>query len=106
MRQIASIPESIEMELEKLADKVIQARIKRFKFGERQKRATEYLESSHVYQYVVGSAAIGKPVTMTGREAYMRNKRLENLFWAELDKDKGARLARWRLVKANTEGKP
>lgn len=92
MRTINSNTEHLDLVLER-ANKDTQLRSMYRKAN--QARRSEYLSAEHLYRLKVGDTVTDESGRMTGQEARLKNKRLEDLFWKALDKNPRARLSRW-----------
>ena len=66
------------------------------------RRKMEFAAGTHAWQLKRGETAFGKPVTMTGRQAFAKNADYEQKFWE--DKRSGARLWRYFLVESFVRG--
>lgn len=64
----------------------------------------EWKNAEHVFQLFRGEQKFGKPQTMTGREAVLKNRAYEKKFMSDYDKDKNARMWRLKIVKAEEGG--
>ena len=69
----------------------------RWKIGRKLK--AEYLNSEHSYQLKYGETKFGKPQTMKGWDALIKNRDYEDKFARAYDKDNTVRMWRLFLIK-------
>ena len=77
----------------------VRKKIGQLKFYERKRKMREHLDSEHSFQLWHGDSPINGPVSLSGAEARMRNKKFEAMFWKALDTNPKARLQQYRLAK-------
>ena len=77
----------------------VRKKIGQLKFYERKRKMREHMDSEHSFQLWHGDSRIESPVSISGAEARMRNKKFEAVFWKALDTNPKARLQQYRLAK-------
>lgn len=66
----------------------------------------KFTDARHEWALFHGDTFSGQLKVMTGREAFVLNRRMEDVFWKALDKDPKARLSRWKVGARFVDGGP